>query len=106
MATKKKTANTYKVGRDTTTGRFIPIKDAERRKKTAVIQTIKKSAVKRSKLPKPMIVHVSKGVSGSTIIKELKINKKAVKAAEKIIEKTFCKKSKNSRKKVKSIVKS
>jgi len=30
-----------KIGRDAGTGRFIPVKEAERRKKTAVVETIK-----------------------------------------------------------------
>ncbi len=41
MAGKKK-SNTFKVGRDAGTGRFITVKDAQRRKKTAVVETIKK----------------------------------------------------------------
>ncbi|SMC55307.1 hypothetical protein SAMN02746065_10482 [Desulfocicer vacuolatum DSM 3385] len=41
MAGKRKT-NTFKVGRDAGNGRFIPVKDAQRRKKTAVVETIKK----------------------------------------------------------------
>ena len=32
---------TKKIGRDTGTGKFIPIKEAQRRKKTAVVETIK-----------------------------------------------------------------
>jgi hypothetical protein len=36
-----KTAKTRKVGRDAGTGKFIPVKEAERRKKTAVVETIK-----------------------------------------------------------------
>jgi len=39
MAKQKKT---YKVGRDAGTGRFITVKSAERRKKTAVVETIKR----------------------------------------------------------------
>lgn len=39
MAKPKKT---YKVGRDAETGQFIPLKDAKRRKKTAVVETIKR----------------------------------------------------------------
>ena len=39
---KKKKPNTFKVGRDAGTGRFIPVKVAKRRKKTAVVETIKK----------------------------------------------------------------
>ena len=31
-----------KIGRDAGTGRFIPVKEAERRKKTAVVETIRK----------------------------------------------------------------
>jgi hypothetical protein len=39
MARKTKTV---KVGRDAGTGRFIPVKEARRRKKTAVVETIKR----------------------------------------------------------------
>jgi len=31
-----------KVGRDSGTGKFIPVKEAQRRKKTATVETIKK----------------------------------------------------------------
>ena len=31
-----------KIGRDAETGKFIPVKDAERRKKTAVVETLPK----------------------------------------------------------------
>lgn len=30
-----------KIGRDAKTGKFIPVKDAQRRKNTAVVETIK-----------------------------------------------------------------
>lgn len=40
MANKRN--KTYKIGRDAETGRFIPVKEAERRKKTAVVEIIKK----------------------------------------------------------------
>jgi len=33
---------TTKIGRDAETGKFIPVKEAERRPKTAVVETIKK----------------------------------------------------------------
>ncbi len=33
---------TRKVGRDAGTGRFIPVKEAQRRKKTAVVERIKR----------------------------------------------------------------
>ncbi len=33
---------TYKVGRDASTGRFIPVEVAQRRKATAVVETIKR----------------------------------------------------------------
>lgn len=33
---------TFKVGRDAKTGKFIPVKVAKRRKKTAIVETIKK----------------------------------------------------------------
>lgn len=39
MAKRKKT---YKVGRDAETGKFIPVEEAKRRKKTAVVETIKR----------------------------------------------------------------
>ena len=32
---------TRKIGRDAETGQFIPVKDAERRKKTAVVERLK-----------------------------------------------------------------
>ena len=41
MAKKKKGESTFKVGRDAATGRFIPVKEAQRRKKTAIVETIK-----------------------------------------------------------------
>ncbi|CAB1064140.1 hypothetical protein D1BOALGB6SA_8931 [Olavius sp. associated proteobacterium Delta 1] len=37
----KKRTSTRKIGRDAGTGKFIPVKDAKRRKKTAVVETIK-----------------------------------------------------------------
>jgi hypothetical protein len=33
---------TTKIGRDAETGRFIPVREAERRPKTSVVETIKK----------------------------------------------------------------
>jgi hypothetical protein len=33
---------TFQVGRDAKTGRFIPVKDAQRRKKTAIVETFHK----------------------------------------------------------------
>ena len=35
---------TFKVGRDATTGRFIPVNVAEKRKKTAKVETIKRAS--------------------------------------------------------------
>jgi hypothetical protein len=35
-------SNTYKVGRDAKTGQFIPVKEAEKRKSTAIVETFKK----------------------------------------------------------------
>jgi hypothetical protein len=32
---------TFKVGRDAKTGQFIPVKEAQRRKNTAIVETIK-----------------------------------------------------------------
>ena len=40
MAAKKET--TTKIGRDAKTGQFIPVKEAERRKSTTTVETIKK----------------------------------------------------------------
>lgn len=37
-----KKSSTFKVGRDAGTGRFIKIKEAKRRPKTTVVETIKK----------------------------------------------------------------
>lgn len=45
----KKTGSGRKIGRDAGTGRFIPLKEAERRKKTAVVETIKTPKKKRGK---------------------------------------------------------
>jgi len=38
----KSAKKSYKVGRDAGSGRFIPVKVAERRKKTAVVETVKR----------------------------------------------------------------
>lgn len=38
----RKRATTTQIGRDAKTGRFIPIKEAKRRKSTAVVETIKR----------------------------------------------------------------
>ena len=38
----KRETETFQVGRDAKTGRFIPVKDAQRRKKTAVVETFNK----------------------------------------------------------------
>lgn len=40
MATKK--SGEYQIGRDAETGRFITVKEAQRRKKTAVVETMKR----------------------------------------------------------------
>jgi hypothetical protein len=37
--TSRHESKTFQVGRDAKTGRFIPVKDAQRRKKTAVVET-------------------------------------------------------------------
>lgn len=44
MASKKST-NT-KIGRDAKTGKFIPVKEARRRKSTAIVETIRRRRVK------------------------------------------------------------
>lgn len=38
----RKRVTTTQIGRDAKTGRFIPIKEAKRRKSTAVVETIKR----------------------------------------------------------------
>ena len=38
----KKQPKTYKVGRDAGNGQFIPVEEAQRRKKTAVVETMKR----------------------------------------------------------------
>jgi hypothetical protein len=38
---------TVKVGRDARTGEFIPVKQAERRKSTAIVETIKRTPTKK-----------------------------------------------------------
>ena len=40
--TAKHESKTFQVGRDAKTGRFIPVKEAQRRKKTAVVETFNK----------------------------------------------------------------
>lgn len=35
-------ATTFKRGRDAGTGRFLTVKEAKRRKKTAIVETVKK----------------------------------------------------------------
>ena len=42
MARKKSASRTYKVGRDARNGQFITVKEARRRKATAVVETMKK----------------------------------------------------------------
>jgi hypothetical protein len=42
MATRKGTGSTTKIGRDAKDGRFIPVREAERRPNTTVVETIKK----------------------------------------------------------------
>lgn len=39
MSTKSKSGNSGKIGRDAGTGQFIPVREAERRPKTTVIET-------------------------------------------------------------------
>ena len=40
--TVRQESETFQVGRDAKTGRFMSVKDAQRRKKTAVVETFKK----------------------------------------------------------------
>lgn len=39
-------SKTRKIGRDAGNGQFIPVKEAERRKKTAVVETIRRTKKK------------------------------------------------------------
>jgi len=39
---KKTVKKVYKVGRDAGSGKFIPVKEAQHRKKTAVVETVKR----------------------------------------------------------------
>ncbi len=43
MSTKK---GSYKIGRDARTGHFIPVKEANRRKSTTVVETMKRTKKK------------------------------------------------------------
>ncbi len=47
IKTAGKKSGTRKVGRDAGTGRFIPVDEARRRKKTAVVKTIKNPKKKK-----------------------------------------------------------
>lgn len=38
----RKRTTTVKVGRDAKTGRFVPVKEARRRKSTTIVETIKR----------------------------------------------------------------
>jgi hypothetical protein len=40
--TARQASETFQVGRDAKTGRFMSVKDAQRRKKTAVVETFHK----------------------------------------------------------------
>lgn len=41
--------STRKIGRDAKTGRIIPVKEAQKRKATAVVETVKTSKAKKRK---------------------------------------------------------
>jgi len=86
MALKKRESNTYKVGRDSSTGKFIPVKQAERRKSTAVVETIKIKDRTYSTHSDP--IHTTSGVSGAEIIRGLKIKQSDVQAAKNLVEKS------------------
>lgn len=45
----KSKSTTYKVGRDAENGRFIPVKQAERRKSTATVETMRRGAGSKNK---------------------------------------------------------
>lgn len=42
-------AGTHKIGRNAKTGQFIPVKEAQRKKSTAIVETIKNPSKKRKK---------------------------------------------------------
>jgi len=41
-----KAGNSFKVGRDAKSGQFVPVKEAQRRPATTVVETIRKSTKK------------------------------------------------------------
>jgi hypothetical protein len=43
----EKKTGSFKIGRDAKTGEFIPVKEAQRRKSTTVVETIKKPTKKK-----------------------------------------------------------
>ena len=45
--TKGAAKKAQRIGRDAGSGKFIPVKEAQRRKKTAVVETIKKPTEKK-----------------------------------------------------------
>ena len=45
----KKSIVTFKVGRDADSGKFIPVKTAQRRKSSAIVETIKRPKGRRKK---------------------------------------------------------
>lgn len=49
---KKKTAGTFKVGRDAGSGKFVTLAEAKQRPKTTVVETINKAEKKPTK-PRP-----------------------------------------------------
>jgi len=98
MATKRKKSKVRTIGRDAGTGKFIPVKEAERRKKTAVVETIKTRTSSRVVSHfKP--IHTTSGASGAEIIKSLNIRESDVKAAKKLVIRKQKKTEKTSKKK-------
>ena len=52
--TAKQESKTFQVGRDAKTGRFLSVKEAQRRKKTAVVETISRSREVRGGIALPV----------------------------------------------------
>ena len=97
MAANEKKISSRKIGRDAATGKFIPVKEAERRKKTAVVQIIKIKPSSRA-VSKQKPIHTTSGVSGAEIIRSLKIKRSDVKTAKKLVKSKQNKAKKTSKK--------
>ena len=97
-------AKSRKIGRDASTGKFIPVKEAENRKKTSVVETFKtKTSYRQGESSrgtsrcKP--VHTTRAASGAAIIKTLKIKVSDVVSVREMVKGETTKSKKTSTKK-------